>query len=127
MMHKRILAMNVVGAFGWAIAGYLLMISHSVGFFDSIPTATLFLYALIVLVPAITAYSLFRRHTAKLNLMVQALNYFLSTYFIFSYIQVALAEKTMSLKSFDWALFISLVLVVLPSIINIRSLRHLRK
>ena len=127
MMHKRILAMNVVGSLAWAIAGYLLMISHSVGFFDNIPIATLFLYALIVSVPAITAYSLFRRHTAKLNLVVQALNYFLSTYFIFSYIQVALAEKTMTLKSFDWALFISLVLVVLPSIINIRSLRHLRK
>jgi len=127
MIHKRILAMNVVGSLAWAIAGYLLMISHSVGFFDNIPIATLFLYALIVSVPAITAYSLFRRHTAKLNLVVQALNYFLSTYFIFSYIQVALAEKTMTLKSFDWALFISLVLVVLPSIINIRSLRHLRK
>ena len=114
--------MNVIGALGWGSLCLMLELSDLIDA-HSLPISALLLYALIFVVPAITAYALANRHTHHFNLIVQALNSLLLVYFVFNYLQIVLEEKTL----IDWALFITLLLVVIPASINIGCLRHLRK
>ena len=115
--------MNVIGALGWVSLGLILGVSGAIDIENSLSISALLLYALLFVVPAITAYALANRHIHHFNLIVQALNSLLLVYFVFNYLQIVLEEKTL----IDWALFITLLLVVIPTSINIGCLRHLRK
>ena len=126
MLHKKTNAMNIMGAMAWVALGFALFPNQPAHHPLNMPLSAVLLYALIVSVPLKTAFVLYKQNGFKQNTIAQALNYALIIFFVFSYVGIVLSEKSMFTKMFDLPLLISLFVIVIPSLINLRALKQLR-
>jgi hypothetical protein len=126
MLHKKTIAMNIMGAIAWVALGVALFPNQPAHDPLNMSLSAVLLYALIVSVPLKTAFVLYKQNGFKQNTIAQALNYALIIFFVFSYVGIILSEKNMFTKIFDLPLFISLFVIVIPSLINLRALKQLR-
>ena len=125
-MCKKLIVMNLVGGIAWLLLGVALYPSHLTQQSPSLPVPAILLYVMIAAVPLKTAYVFYRKNKMLANSAAQVFNFALIVFFVFSYVGIILIEKTMFTKIFDYPLLISLFVIVIPSLINIRALKKLR-
>lgn len=125
-MCKKLIVMNLVGGIAWLLLGVALYPSHLTQQSPSLPVSTILLYVMIAAVPLKTAYVFYRKNKMLANSAAQVFNFALIVFFVFSYVGIILIEKSMFTKIFDYPLLISLFVIVIPSLINIRALKKLR-
>jgi hypothetical protein len=78
------------------------------------------LYAAIIFVPTLSAFSIFNRKRGKTNLIAQVANFVIIAFFSFSFAELV------NMQQLDIALIITTLIIVLPAILNIFTLRKLR-
>jgi hypothetical protein len=125
-MYKKLIVMNLVGGIAWLLLGVALYPSGLTEQSASLPVSAILLYVMIAAVPLKTAYVFYRKNKMLANSAAQVFNFALIVFFVFSYVGIILIEKTMFTKIFDYPLLISLFVIVIPSLINIRALKKLR-
>lgn len=125
-MCKKLIVMNLVGGIAWLLLGVALYPSHLTQQSPSFPVSAILLYVMIAAVPLKTAYVFYRKNKMLANSAAQVFNFALIVFFVFSYVGIILIEKSMFTKIFDYPLLISLFVIVIPSLINIRALKKLR-
>jgi hypothetical protein len=125
-MCKKLIVMNLVGGIAWLLLGVALYPSGLTEQSASLPVSAILLYVMIAAVPLKTAYVFYRKNKMLANSAAQVFNFALIVFFVFSYVGIILIEKTMFTKIFDYPLLISLFVIVIPSLINIRALKKLR-
>lgn len=125
-MCKKLIVMNLVGGIAWLLLGVALYPSHLTQQSPSLPASAILLYVMIAAVPLKTAYVFYRKNKMLANSAAQVFNFALIVFFVFSYVGIILIEKSMFTKIFDYPLLISLFVIVIPSLINIRALKKLR-
>lgn len=125
-MCKKLIVMNLVGGIAWLLLGVALYPSGLTEQSPSLPVSAILLYVMIAAVPLKTAYVFYRKNKMLANSAAQVFNFALIVFFVFSYVGIILIEKSMFSKIFDYPLLISLFVIVIPSIINIRALKKLR-
>lgn len=125
-MCKKLIVMNLVGGIAWLLLGVALYPSGLTEQSPSLPVSAILLYVMIAAVPLKTAYVFYRKNKMLANSAAQVFNFALIVFFVFSYVGIILIEKSMFTKIFDYPLLISLFVIVIPSIINIRALKKLR-
>ena len=125
-MCKKLIVMNLVGGIAWLLLGVALYPSGLTEQSPSLPVPAILLYVMIAAVPLKTAYVFYRKNKMLANSAAQVFNFALIVFFVFSYVGIILIEKSMFTKIFDYPLLISLFLIVIPSLINIRALKKLR-
>lgn len=125
-MCKKLIVMNLVGGIAWLLLGVALYPSGLTEQSASLPVSAILLYVMIAAVPLKTAYVFYRKNKMLANSAAQVFNFALIVFFVFSYVGIILIEKSMFTKIFDYPLLISLFVIVIPSIINIRALKKLR-
>ena len=125
-MCKKLIVMNLVGGIAWLLLGVALYPSHLAQQSPSLPVSAILLYVMIAAVPLKTAYVFYRKNKMLANSAAQVFNFALIVFFVFSYVGIILIEKSMFTKIFDYPLLISLFVIVIPSLINIRALKKLR-
>jgi hypothetical protein len=125
-MCKKLIVMNLVGGIAWLLLGVALYPSGLTEQSPSLPVSAILLYVMIAAVPLKTAYVFYRKNKMLANSAAQVFNFALIVFFVFSYVGIILIEKSMFTKIFDYPLLISLFVIVIPSLINIRALKKLR-
>ena len=125
-MCKKLIVMNLVGGIAWLLLGVALYPSGLTEQSASLPVSAILLYVMIAAVPLKTAYVFYRKNKMLANSAAQVFNFALIVFFVFSYVGIILIEKSMFTKIFDYPLLISLFVIVIPSLINIRALKKLR-
>ena len=125
-MCKKLIVMNLVGGIAWLLLGVALYPSGLTEQSASLPVSAILLYVMIAAVPLKTAYVFYRKNKMLANSAAQVFNFALIVFFVFSYVGIILIEKSMFTKIFDCPLLISLFVIVIPSLINIRALKKLR-
>jgi hypothetical protein len=125
-MCKKLIVMNLVGGIAWLLLGVALYPSHLTQQSPSLPVPAILLYVMIAAVPLKTAYVFYRKNKMLANSAAQVFNFALIVFFVFSYVGIIRIEKSMFTKIFDYPLLISLFVIVIPSLINIRALKKLR-
>jgi hypothetical protein len=125
-MCKKLIVMNLVGGIAWLLLGVALYPSQLTEQSPNLPVSAILLYVMIAAVPLKTAYVFYRKNKMLANSAAQVFNFALIVFFVFSYVGIILIEKTMFTKIFDYPLLISLFVIVIPSLINIRALKKLR-
>ena len=125
-MCKKLIVMNLVGGIAWLLLGVALYPSHLTQQSPSLLVSAILLYVMIAAVPLKTAYVFYRKNKMLANSAAQVFNFALIVFFVFSYVGIILIEKSMFTKIFDYPLLISLFVIVIPSLINIRALKKLR-
>ena len=118
--HKFIFFMNVFAVPAWLFLGYALFpLSDSLQTLNIGLSITL-LYAAIIFVPTLSAFSIFNRKRGKTNLIAQVANFVIIAFFSFSFAELV------NMQQLDIALIITTLIIVLPAILNIFTLRKLR-
>ena len=125
-MCKKLIVMNLVGGIAWLLLGVALYPSGLTEQSASLPVSAILLYVMIAAVPLKTAYVFYRKNKMLANSAAQVFNFALIVFFVFSYVGIIRIEKSMFTKIFDYPLLISLFVIVIPSLINIRALKKLR-
>ena len=125
-MCKKLIVMNLVGGISWLLLGVALFPSQLTQQSPSLPVSAILLYVMIAAVPLKTAYVFYRQNKMLANSAAQVFNFALIVFFVFSYVGIILIEKSIFTKIFDYPLLISLFVIVIPSLINIRALKKLR-
>lgn len=125
-MSKKLIVMNLVGGIAWLLLGVALYPSHLTEQSPNLPVSATFLYVMIAAVPLKTAYVFYRKNKMLANSAAQVFNFALIIFFVFSYLGIILTERNLFTQLFDLPLFISLFVIVIPSLINIRALKQLR-
>lgn len=125
-MCKKLIVMNLVGGIAWLLLGVALYPSQLTEQSPNLPVSAILLYVMIAAVPLKTAYVFYRKNKMLANSAAQVFNFALIVFFVFSYVGIILIEKSMFTKIFDYPLLISLFVIVIPSLINIRALKKLR-
>ena len=118
--------MNLVGGIAWLLLGVALYPSDLTEQSPNLPVSAILLYVTIAAVPLKTAYVFYRKNKMLANSAAQAFNFALIVFFVFSYVGIILIEKSIFTKIFEYPLLISLFVIVIPSLINIRALKKLR-
>ena len=125
MIYKKMVVMNVLGGIAWILLGIALYPSQISQQSLNLPLSAALLYVMIAAVPLKTAYVLYRKNQSLANSAAQVFNYALIVFFVFSYVSILVAEKNVGDEARDFPLFISLFLIVLPAILNIKFLKRL--
>jgi len=125
-MCRKLIVMNLVGGIAWLLLGVALYPSDLTEQSPNLPVSAILLYVTIAAVPLKTAYVFYRKNKMLANSAAQVFNFALIVFFVFSYVGIILIEKSIFTKIFDYPLLISLFVIVIPSLINIRALKKLR-
>lgn len=118
--HGLVFWMNILGVLAWiTLAGLLFPLSAK-----AIPLnlglSVFLIYGAIAAVPALTAFVLFKQKHGQLNLIAIIVNFCLVAFFSFSFFSIVLQTNS------DSALLITLIIIIIPAMINIYTLKKLR-
>jgi membrane protein DedA with SNARE-associated domain len=127
MFYKKMIIMNLFGAIAWVLLGIALYPSKLEHHSLNLPLSAILLYAMIVAVPLKTAFVFFQKNKKLANSTAQVLNFALAIFFVFSYINILVTESNVDTRPYDIALLISLFLIVVPALLNIKFLRKLSR
>ncbi len=118
--HKFIFFMNVFAVPAWLFLGYALFPLSSSWQTLNLGLSITLLYAAIIFVPTLSAFTIFNRKRGKTNLIAQVVNFVIIAFFSFSFAELV------NMQQFDIALLITTLIIVLPALLNIFTLRKLR-
>lgn len=112
--------MNVFAVPAWLFLGYALFPLSSSWQTLNLELSITLLYAAIIFVPTLSAFTIFNRKRGKTNLIAQVVNFVIIAFFSFSFAELV------NMQQFDIALLITTLIIVLPALLNIFTLRKLR-
>lgn len=118
--HKLVFLMNILGVLAWIMLAGLLFPLSAKAIPLNLGLSVFLIYGAIAAVPALTAFVLFKQKHGQLNLIAIIVNFCLVAFFSFSFFSIVL--KTNS----DSALLITLIIIIIPAMINIYTLKKLR-
>ncbi len=118
--HKLVFWMNILGVLAWLILAGLLFPLSAKAIPLNLGLSVFLIYGAIAAVPALTAFVLFKQKHGQLNLIAIIVNFCLVAFFSFSFFSIVLQTNS------DSALLITLIIIIIPAMINIYTLKKLR-
>ena len=118
--HKLVFWMNILGVLAWLILAGLLFPLSAKAIPLNLGLSVFLIYGAIAAVPALTAFVLFKQKHGQLNLIAIIVNFCLVAFFSFSFFSIVLQTNS------DSALLITLIIIIIPALINIYTLKKLR-
>ena len=118
--HKLVFLMNILGVLAWIMLAGLLFPLSAKAIPLNLGLSVFLIYGAIVAVPALTAFVLFKQKHGQLNLIAIIVNFCLVAFFSFSFFSIVLQTNS------DSALLITLIIIIIPAMINIYTLKKLR-
>ncbi len=118
--HKLVFLMNILGVLAWLILAGLLFPLSAKAIPLNLGLSVFLIYGAIAAVPALTAFVLFKQKHGQLNLIAIIVNFCLVAFFSFSFFSIVLQTNS------DSALLITLIIIIIPAMINIYTLKKLR-
>ena len=118
--HKLVFLMNILGVLAWILLAGLLFPLSAKAIPLNLGLSVFLIYGAIAAVPALTAFVLFKQKHGQLNLIAIIVNFCLVAFFSFSFFSIVLQTNS------DSALLITLIIIIIPAMINIYTLKKLR-
>ncbi len=118
--HKLVFLMNILGVLAWIMLAGLLFPLSAKAIPLNLGLSVFLIYGAIAAVPALTAFVLFKQKHGQLNLIAIIVNFCLVAFFSFSFFSIVLQTNS------DSALLITLIIIIIPALINIYTLKKLR-
>lgn len=118
--HKLVFLMNILGVLAWLMLAGLLFPLSAKAIPLNLGLSVFLIYGAIAAVPALTAFVLFKQKHGQLNLIAIIVNFCLVAFFSFSFFSIVLQTNS------DSALLITLIIIIIPALINIYTLKKLR-
>ncbi|MBU3644813.1 MAG: hypothetical protein FGM31_05650 [Candidatus Methylopumilus sp.] len=118
--HKLVFLMNILGVLAWIMLAGLLFPLSAKAIPLNLGLSVFLIYGAIAAVPALTAFVLFKQKHGQLNLIAIIVNFCLVAFFSFSFFSIVLQTNS------DSALLITLIIIIIPAMINIYTLKKLR-
>lgn len=118
--HRLVFLMNILGVLAWIMLAGLLFPISAKAIPLNLSLSVFLFYGAIAAVPALTAFVLFKQKHGQLNLIAIIANFCLVTFFSFSFLGIAFQTKT------DSGLNITLLIIIIPALINLYALKKLR-
>ena len=118
--HKLVFLMNIIGVLAWIMLAGLLFPLSAKAIPLNLGLSVFLIYGAIAAVPALTAFVLFKQKHGQLNLIAIIVNFCLVAFFSFSFFSIVLQTNS------DSALLITLIIIIIPAMINIYTLKKLR-
>ena len=118
--HKLVFWMNILGVLAWIMLAGLLFPLSAKAIPLNLGLSVFLIYGAIAAVPALTAFVLFKQKHGQLNLIAIIVNFCLVAFFSFSFFSIVLQTNS------DSALLITLIIIIIPAMINIYTLKKLR-
>ncbi len=118
--HKLVFLMNILGVLAWIMLAGLLFPLSAKAIPLNLGLSVFLIYGSIAAVPALTAFVLFKQKHGQLNLIAIIVNFCLVAFFSFSFFSIVLQTNS------DSALLITLIIIIIPAMINIYTLKKLR-
>ncbi|MFM6979155.1 MAG: hypothetical protein ACKOW7_03985 [Methylophilaceae bacterium] len=118
--HKLVFLMNILGVLAWLMLAGLLFPLSAKAIPLNLGLSVFLIYGAIAAVPALTAFVLFKQKHGQLNLIAIIVNFCLVAFFSFSFFSIVLQTNS------DSALLITLIIIIIPAMINIYTLKKLR-
>ena len=118
--HKLVFLMNILGVLAWIMLAGLLFPLSAKAIPLNLGLSVFLIYGAIAAVPGLTAFVLFKQKHGQLNLIAIIVNFCLVAFFSFSFFSIVLQTNS------DSALLITLIIIIIPAMINIYTLKKLR-
>ncbi len=118
--HRLVFLMNILGVLAWLMLAGLLFPLSAKAIPLNLGLSVFLIYGAIAAVPALTAFVLFKQKHGQLNLIAIIVNFCLVAFFSFSFFSIVLQTNS------DSALLITLIIIIIPAMINIYTLKKLR-
>ena len=118
--HKLVFLMNILGVLAWIMLAGLLFPLSAKAIPLNLGLSVFLIYGAIAAVPALTAFVLFKQKHGQLNLIAIIVNFCLVAFFSFSFFSIVLQTNS------DSAVLITLIIIIIPAMINIYTLKKLR-
>jgi len=118
--HRLVFWMNILGVLAWIMLAGLLFPLSAKAIPLNLGLSVFLIYGAIAAVPALTAFVLFKQKHGQLNLIAIIVNFCLVAFFSFSFFSIVLQTNS------DSALLITLIIIIIPAMINIYTLKKLR-
>ncbi|MFM8392242.1 MAG: hypothetical protein ACKN9H_07210 [Methylophilaceae bacterium] len=118
--HGLVFWMNILGVLAWIMLAGLLFPLSAKAIPLNLCLSVFLIYGAIAAVPALTAFVLFKQKHGQLNLIAIIVNFCLVAFFSFSFFSIVLQTNS------DSALLITLIIIIIPAMINIYTLKKLR-
>ena len=118
--HRLVFWMNILGVLAWIMLAGLLFPLSAKAIPLNLGLSVFLIYGAIAAVPALTAFVLFKQKHGQLNLIVIIVNFCLVAFFSFSFFSIVLQTNS------DSALLLTLIIIIIPALINIYTLKKLR-
>jgi len=118
--HRLVFLMNILGVLAWIMLAGLLFPLSAKAIPLNLGLSVFLIYGAIAAVPALTAFVLFKQKHGQLNLIVIIVNFCLVAFFSFSFFSIVLQTNS------DSALLLTLIIIIIPALINIYTLKKLR-
>ena len=118
--HRLVFLMNILGVLAWLMLAGLLFPLSAKAIPLNLGLSVFLIYGAIAAVPALTAFVLFKQKHGQLNLIAIIVNFCLVAFFSFNFFSIVLQTNS------DSALLITLIIIIIPALINIYTLKKLR-